>query len=103
METTKVTKIIAAHLKTRSGKQWSVTKGRGTACGWITISSPPARLNDCGYMTDDDRRELADLLGMETPVHHQGETVADSNAHYTEYLNRAAGLTPSVIGQQYWD
>lgn len=34
---------IKAGLVARSGRQWSVTGGRGTAYGWITISSPKAR------------------------------------------------------------
>lgn len=34
---------IRAALRRRSGKAWSVTGGRGTAWGWITIEAPPAR------------------------------------------------------------
>jgi hypothetical protein len=36
-------KRIRAALKKRSGKQWSVTGGRGTAWGWIEIDAPPKR------------------------------------------------------------
>src|SRR5438552_17215199 len=36
-------KAIRDALKRRSGKQWSVTGGRGTAWGWIHIEAPPAR------------------------------------------------------------
>ena len=49
-------------LKTRSGKPWSVTGGRGTAWGWITVSSPPRRCGEFGRMTDADRAELGELL-----------------------------------------
>lgn len=34
---------IKRALEKRSGKRWSVTGGRGTAWGWITIDAPPAR------------------------------------------------------------
>lgn len=34
---------IKRALRERSGKTWSVTGGRGTAWGWITISAPPSR------------------------------------------------------------
>ncbi len=34
---------IRTALKRRSGKAWSVTGGRGTAWGWITVEAPPAR------------------------------------------------------------
>src|SRR3712207_4334014 len=39
-----VCKRIKAALVKRSGKQWSVPGGRGTAYGWIRISAPKARL-----------------------------------------------------------
>lgn len=35
--------LIRESLKQRSGKTWSVTGGRGTGYGWITIQAPPAR------------------------------------------------------------
>ena len=36
-------KRIKTALQQRSGKTWSVTGGRGTAWGWITIDAPPRR------------------------------------------------------------
>ena len=117
---------IKAALRRRSGKPWSVTGGRGTAYGWITIDAPPARrMAKCrlkvgaittwpedyeqyidstpgGSMTPDDRTELAKLLGLEA-VHIQGVNVPASNQYYQEYLDRANGRTPSVIGQPYWE
>jgi hypothetical protein len=38
-----VCKRIKVALKKRSGKDWSVTGGKGTAWGWINIDAPPAR------------------------------------------------------------
>jgi len=43
MNRNEVIKVIKENLKKRSGKSWSVTGGRGTAYGWITIDSPPSR------------------------------------------------------------
>ena len=118
---------IKAALKIRSGKTWSATGGKGTAYGWIDIASPPARrtahsvkkdgaLSDWpadyeivdtgapgGYMTDADRAELGALLGLPGPVHRQGEQVPASSEYYSEYLDRAKGVAPKVIGKVYWD
>lgn len=119
-------KEIKSALKRRSGKLWSVTGGRGTAWGWITIDATPARktwgyrlkadaVNDWpesyeGYdtgepgrtMTPADGEELAKLLGIEA-AHHQGVSIASSNAYYQEYIDRANGRKPSVIAEPYWD
>lgn len=92
---------IRTELNRRSVKRWSVTGGRGTAWGWITITSPPSR-QDRGILTDADRTELAELLGLDS-VHHQGVSIASSSAHYAEYVARAKGETPERIAQPYWD
>lgn len=89
-------------LKQRSGKSWSVTGGHGTAWGWITISAPPARRGQYGYMSDADRAELRELLGLER-VHQQGESVPASTADRLEYLQRANGMTDVVHPDPYWD
>jgi predicted Zn-ribbon and HTH transcriptional regulator len=69
-----VTKKIKQLLKERSGKPWSVTGGRGTGWSWIQIKSPPSRTKDnlYGYMSPEDCRELARLMGHSRPVHNQG-------------------------------
>jgi len=97
--------ILKAELKRRSRKVWSVTGGKGTAWGWITITAPPKRCNEFGSMTEDDRAELAALLGFENvaAVHHQGASIAASRAYRAEYIARAEGRTPEVIAQPYWD
>lgn len=95
-------KLIRAALKRRSGKAWSVKGDRGTAWGWIHIASPPRRMD--GYqMTEADRVELGELLGLGRPAHHQGESVAASSNHRLEYVARAEGRTPETFGEQYWD
>lgn len=96
-------KAIRAALRARSGKTWSVTGGRGTSWGWITITSPPARSTGYGSMTDADAQELGDLLGLGRPAHHQGVSVAASGAYRQEYVDRAEGRTPTVTGSPYWD
>lgn len=96
-------KTIRANLRRRSGKAWSVKSGRGTACGWITITPPPRRRTADGYMSDADRTELGTLLNASGPVHMQGEKVPSSFDYYDEYVDRSAGRTPAKCGQPCWD
>lgn len=96
-------KRIRAALKRRSGKAWSVTGGRGTGWGWIHISAPPKRCVGWGYMTDEDQRELGELLGKDGPAHHQGETIPSGGDYYREYIDRAEGRAPTKHGVPYWD
>ena len=126
MERDETIKRIRTALTRRSGKQWSVTGGRGTAWGWIEIDAPPARRTwshrlkagsvtdrpqdyeefNCGLlghnMGPEDRAELAALLGLER-VHDQGISIAASNDYWQEYIDRAEGRTPAKIAQPYWD
>lgn len=92
---------IKKALKARSGKAWSVTGGRGTGWGWLTITAPPARRVN-GIATDADNAELAKLLGLKK-VACQGASVADSGDHYAEYIDRAEGRKPKKIAEDYWD
>ena len=115
---------IKADLKRRSGRAWSVTGGRGTAWGWITITAPPARRTwewretaesqasarpvyeaievglPGGSLSPADRLDLARMLS--TMVGPSGESIPASSAHYREYRDRAAGR-PYVVAEQYWD
>ena len=92
---------IKAALKRRSGKTWSVTGGRGTAYGWITISVRPSELE--GHTIPEARRaELAKLLGLDF-CHQQGINVPAGSDYYQEYMDRAEGRAPSVFGKPYWD
>lgn len=106
---------IRTALKTRTGKSWSVTGGRGTAWGWIRIDAPPARrtadfegntlpVNDRvgGCSTREDRDTLAKALGLER-IHPQGESIPSGGDYYAEYLDRAEGRKPEVTGTPYWD
>lgn len=91
---------IKAGLKARTGRSWSVTGGRGTAWGWITITAPPAR-RESSVLQADDQAMLSMALGMN--VHGQGEKVPASNAYRVEFVARAEGRTPEAHGVQYWD
>jgi hypothetical protein len=91
---------IRKALKARSGKTWSVTGGRGTGWGWITIQAPPARRVD-GYMTEEDWTELGELLGEK--VDDQGVSIPASSDYRSEYIDRAEGREPERKGSPYWD
>lgn len=96
---------IRAALKQRSGKTWSVTGGRGTSWGWITIEAPPARRVGFGYTSPEDCAELIALLGTSRKAgdYHQGVHIPSGGDYRQEYVDRAEGRPPSVIGSQYWD
>lgn len=99
---------IKALLQKRSGKAWSVTGGRGTAWGWITITAPPRR-RDGVLMTVSDAAELHELLGMSYDPSPDADgrvasiSVPASAAFRREYLDRAAGRTPRALANPYWD
>ena len=96
-------KRIKKALRKRTGRPWSVTGGRGTAYGWLTIKAVKKYAADGrGELTAEDRQYLADILGLDRPAHHQGELIPSSNAYYQEYIDRAEGRKPSVIGRPYW-
>lgn len=95
-------KRIRAGLKKRSGKVWRVRGDSGTAWGWIHISAPQKRLTESGEMTVEDVEELAKLLDV-PPVVGTEVLVASGDDYYQEYVDRAEGRVPSVIGKPYWD
>jgi hypothetical protein len=98
-------KLIRTALRLRSGKAWSVSIGRGTARGWITITAPPARHWN-GHMSLDDRAELGRLLYGESgePVHAQGESVPASSEYRRVYIQRALyGTANGFTASPYWD
>ena len=93
---------IRKALRERSGKAWSVTGGRGTAWGWITIESPPRRRVD-GYMTAADCEELGRLFGLSRPAHFQGVSIPAASDYRQWYVEQAEGLVSTVRPEQYWD
>ena len=121
-------KRIRAGLKARRANgdpTWSVTGGKGTAWGWITIDAPPSartyrhvldpgspdryefyREVDShkahGHASPALRARLAELLGLPV-IHQQGVSIPASNDYYQEYVARAEGRTPERLGTPYWD
>jgi hypothetical protein len=94
-------RIIRAALRERTGRAWSVKGGRGTAWGWITIDAPPARKD--GYTTNPADLSLLGLaLGLEK-IHQQGVSIPASHDYRREYIARARGQKPEVLGAPYWD
>lgn len=94
-----VAKLIRKALRERSGKAWSVTIGRGTAYGWITIDISDRTRT----MTEAERAELAQLLGVES-VHHQGESIPSSMAYRRVWLARCLyGDDLGFTAEPYWD
>jgi hypothetical protein len=100
-------KEIRAALKRRTGKLFSVTGGKkGTAWGWIRIDAPP-KIRD----TDEGnnwRKELHAALNLgDRFTTDSGHAYSiDIPAAYDfrqEYIDRANGRPPSVIGKHYWD
>jgi hypothetical protein len=92
---------IKAAFKAR-GLRYSVTGGRGTAWGWITIDLLPAvykKLDEAGRKAA--YHMLGRYLGKETGW--TSESIPASSDYYREYIDRANGRTPSVIGEPYWD
>lgn len=103
MDRDEAIKRIRTALRNRTGKAWSVTGGRGTAWGWITILSPPRRRDENGCMSEEDRGLLGEALGLDSPVHCQGVSIPASGAYRQEYADRAEGRTPTAVGTPYWD
>ena len=91
-------KQIREGLKKRTGRSWSVTGGKGTAWGWIRIDELPRN----GSLTDKTMKILAKALGLDS-VHHQGVSIPASSDYWWEYIDRATGRKPRVIGEPYWD
>lgn len=102
MDTNDVCKRIKKALKERSGRSWSVTHGRGTAYGWITIEAPPARRVNTWYTSEEDIELLKNLLGSDK-VYKQGVNIPSSCDYYKEYIDRAEGRKPATCGTPYWD
>ena len=90
-------------LKTRTGRAWSVTGGRGTAWGWITVQATPRNRDAHGNTTDADRATLARVFG-ET-VYHQGISIPAAHDYRRSYVDRAENGAAATApeGVPYWD
>jgi hypothetical protein len=56
------------------------------------------------YMSETDRHELGELLGLSRPAHCQGVSIAAASDYRRFYIARALGLPDAGTSpQQYWD
>jgi hypothetical protein len=94
--------LIRQALRARSGRAWSVTNSRGTSWGWIKIHVPPARRGDRAA-EDAEYAELARLLDLPEHEARGGVSIPASSDFWAEYVARAQGLRPTVLGKTYWD
>lgn len=93
---------IRAALRSRSQTRWSVRRGSGTASGWIDILPMPKELDEFGQVKQIHVDELNALFGGRV-ADNNGISIPASAEHRREYVDRANGLAPSVIGVPYWD
>lgn len=113
-----IIKRIKAALKAKTGRTWSVTGGRGTSWGWITVEAQPKdrvchdenpaydwrdpkpgiscsidrkpNAGEIGYYTsEEDRKVLAQAFGLDRPVHHQGLSISpDDRGWHLEQVEK---------------
>lgn len=95
-----VTKMIKGFLKARTGRDWSVTGGTGTAWGWLRITAPKGRKVDF-RATMEDQILLGLAMGCDWP--QEAFSVASSDGHWLAALQRAAGLEVTGSEVPYWD
>lgn len=90
---------LRTQLRARTGRVWSVKGQRGTAWGWIDITTPPRRRVD-GRPPAADVEILVEIFG------HMASSgtlsIAASRDHYREALQNAHNLSPEEA-QPYWD
>ena len=72
-------KRIRVALKRKTGKTWSVTGGRGTAWGWLTVAAPPKR-RVCH--AQNPRWEAWDMTSQE-PSYFERQPEEGETAYYT--------------------
>lgn len=95
---------IGTALVRRSRLRWLVRGGPLGSYGRLTIASPPERRDADGAVSEADRRELTTLLGLDAMVGPEGAVIVGGSDHYCEYIDRAEGRAPRVIGQVHeWD
>jgi hypothetical protein len=77
-------------LRAKTGLRWSVTGGRGSDFGWLTVQAPPARRDELGYTNAEDRIAIAKAFGLPNPVHCQGLSISpDQRAWHVSMVEAA--------------
>lgn len=102
--TRKTILAIRANLRASSGRSWCVREPRTSGimpngkCYSIYITAY-RKGRQVDFMTEEERQELADLLGL-AKVGYYGLTLAYDQATYDEYIARSAGqYQPAQKGQ----
>lgn len=97
------TKTLRQLLRERTGRDWSVTRGRGTAYSWVRITAPKKRLVQYGYLSVEDQIILSSVFG--TPVGHQGESVRTERGVRGWYILKALGANTDGwdVAPPSWD
>lgn len=99
-------KVLRKLLRERTGRDWSVTRGRGTAYCWIRIHAPPKRRCKFGYLSIEDQILLSAALGGDRSVSEQGESIRTERGVRGSYVFRIAGVeVPNdwQISSPSWD
>lgn len=76
---------------------------RGTGYGWILVTAIPSRQTPphSSQISQEDAAELRSLFNVETyKVGPQGLRIADREEDYHEYIDRAEGNEPIVLGRK---
>lgn len=95
---------IKAALKRRTGHSWSVTGGRGTAWGWINVTTPPAHQRKHGRtdMSPGECKALARILGLDC-VHCQGWSIPAQSDFRKDAIQRAERGLSAITPTPDWD
>lgn len=97
------TKTLRKLLRERTGRDWSVTRGRGTAYSWCRIHAPKARCDKFGEMGLEDQIVLSSVLGQW--VHAGGESIRTERGVRGWYILKALGANTDGwdVADQSWD
>lgn len=96
-----VIKTIRKALKERSGKEWSVSRGKGTACGWLHLTAPPSRrVHSHDLLPEQERKAwLEDAEEMCRALGRRFEPRKDTlSPEDREELSRLLGIEVNAHG-----
>jgi hypothetical protein len=97
-------KTLRKVLRERTGRDWSVTRGRGTAYSWCRIKAPKARAtDDWGRLSVEDQVVLGSVLGQW--VGTQGESIRTEAGVRGWYILKAIGASTDGwhVAEPGWD
>ena len=83
-------KMFRELIKQRTGRAWSVTIGKGTAYGWLRITSAKKSRDEYGAMSSHDTAMLAAVLG-EKHVSRSGVSIGPERGAREAMLRQIVG------------